>query len=164
MCGARGSPGIVLLYALVVCGAAAVQAQDLSALPSGWDHGSAFPAASERVTSDSFMASAGEIRPTAHPQDHDYPSYVLEAFSLDPTTWTESPAGEHLVVDMILSPTTAGNPVGLRRDETYPQSGSLAFDPLESTEVSAVVPVVGAIVLGMVWAGLIGWLHRRRAH
>jgi len=164
MCGARGSPVIVLWCALVVGGAAAVQAQDLSALPSGWDCNSALLAASERVTSDSFVAAAGEVRSNARPQDHDYPSYVLEAFSLDPTTWTQSPAGEHLVVDMILSPTTSGNPVGLRRDETHPQSGSLAFDPLESTEVSAVVPVVGAIVLGMVWAGLIGWLHRRRTH
>jgi hypothetical protein len=160
MCGARGSPEIVLWCALVVCSAAAVQAQDLSA----WDYGSALLAASERATSDSFMASAGEVRSNARPQDHDYPSYVLEAFSLDPTTWTQSPAGEHLAVDMILSPSTSDNPVGLRRDETHPQSGSLAFDPLESTEVSAVVPVVGAIVLGMVWAGLIGWLHRRSAH
>ena len=135
MCGARGSPEIVLWCALVVCSAAAVQAQDLSALPSAWNCNSAFPAASERVTSDSFVAAAGEVRPNARPQDHDYPSYVLEAFSLDPTTWTQSPAGEHLAVDMILSPSAVGNPVGLRRDETHPQSGSLAFDPLESTEV-----------------------------
>lgn len=164
MCSARGSPGIVLFCVLIVCSAVTVQAQDLSASPSGWDPSSALPAASDRVTSDFSMAAVTEVRPNARPQDHDYPSYVLEAFSLDPTTWTQSPAGEQLLVDMILSPTTAGNAVGLRRDETYPQSGSLAFDPVESTEVSAVVPVVGAIVLGMVWAGLIGWLHRRSAH
>ena len=77
MCGARGSPGIVLWCALVVGGAAAVQAQDLSALPSGWDCNSPLLAASERVTSDSFVAAAGEVRSNARPQDHDYPSYVL---------------------------------------------------------------------------------------
>ncbi len=180
MCGVRGNPGIVLLCAVVLC-SAAVRARNLRASSPDRDHDGTFTATSEGVMSDRFIAgsydppvhdivingTAAEIRPSARPRDHDYPSYIPEAFSFDPTTWTQSPpawpAGEQLLVDMILSPSTPDNTVGLRSDAAL-SSGSTAFDPLETTDVSAVVPVVGAVVLGMIWIGLVGWLHRRRGY
>jgi len=181
MCGARGNPGIVLLCAVVLC-SAAVRAQNLQTSSPDRDHGSMLMATSEGVMSDLFIAgssdppiydivlsgAAAEVWPGARPRDHDYPSYIPEAFSFDPSTWTQSPAvlppDEQLLVDMILSPSTPGTTVGLRSDATGLSSGSTAFDPLESTDVSAVVPVVGAVVLGMIWVGLVGWLHCRRAY
>lgn len=180
MCGPRGNPGIVLLCAVVLC-SAAVRGQNPRASSPDQDYDGTLMATSEGVTSDLYIAAASdppvdivlsgaaaEVRPGARRRDRDYPSYTLEAFSFDPSTWTQSPAvlppSEQPFVDMILSPSTPGNTVGLRSDAAYLSSGSTTFDPLETTDVSAVVPVVGAVVLGMIWVGLVGWLHRRRTY
>lgn len=181
MCGASGNPGIILLCAVVLC-SAAVRPQDVQASSPRWDHDSTLMATSEGVTSDFFISSssdptahdivlsgaAAETRPSVRARVYDYPLYILEAFSFDPSTWTQSPAelqaSEQLLMDAILSPSTLRGAMGRRSDATCLSSVPTAFDLLESAEVSAVVPVVGAVVLGMIWVGLVGWLGWRRAH
>lgn len=174
---------IVLSCVLVLCGAAAVRAQDLTVSPMSWDFGNVPVGTSSMVTFDLLSAGSNSLwvyayalieddtlgpplPPHACPDDPDH-SWSLGAFSFNPTTWQTFPivraAGEHAFVDVIFTPPAPGDYLAylfIQSNDGYPPPGPQVFLPLEGTGVSA-VPVPGAALLGVVGLSTVGCLRRR---
>lgn len=179
--------GFYAAVGVLLCGVAAVPAQDLSVSPTGWDYGNVVVGTSETVT---FNLLAGP--PTAvwtyyvvlnETQDFNPPyanpyawpeeerTYSLGAFSFGAFTFLdgygalprEMPNGDLVTFDVIFTPPGPGYYsvyLGVHSNDSILPPGPQAFFLLEGTGVSA-VPVPGALLLAGAGAGTLGLMRRR---
>ena len=183
MNGTHGRFGIVLSCVLILCGGAAVRAQDLTVSPMSWDFGNVPAATSSMVTFDLLSAGSSDswvyaialfeaptlgppLPPYACPDDV-VPSWSLGAFSFNPATWQTLPVtrqlGDHAFVDVIFTPPAPGDYLAylfIQSNDAYPPPGPQVFLPLEGTGV-AVVPLPGAALLALLGLSAAGCLRRR---
>lgn len=183
ICGARLSIAVVVFWAA----GTAVQAQDLSVSPMGWDFGAVVVGTSETVT---FNLLAGP--PTGvwvyqvvlnETQDFDPPcanpyawpeedrTYSLGAFSFGAFTFPDDPGipremlvGELVTVPVIFTPPSPGCYslcLGVHSNDSILPPGMEAFFLLTGRGVSATIPVPGALLLTAVGTGLFGMVRRR---
>lgn len=183
ICGVRLSIAVVVLLAA----GTAVQAQDLSVSPTGWDFGSVAVGTSETVT---FNLLAGPPSPVwtyqvvlNETQDFDPPcanpyawpeedrTYSLGAFSFGAFTFPDAPGipremsvGELVTVPVIFTPPSPGYYsvyLGVHSNDSILPPGTEAFFLLTGRGVSATIPVPGALLLTAVGTGLVGMVRRR---
>jgi hypothetical protein len=181
--------GFCAVAAVLLSGVAAVQAQDLSVSPTGWDYGSVLVGNSETVT---FNLAAGPPTavwvyqvvlndaldfdpPCANPfrWPDDERTYSFGAFSFGAITFLdayqglprEMPNGDLVTVDVIFTPPDPGYYsvfFGVHSNDSIDPPGMYAFFLLEGTGVAA-VPVPGALLLAGLGAGIVTMVRRRTA-
>jgi len=183
MRSARGSSRLVLLCSIVLCSAAVVCAQDLQVSPTGWDFGDVTVGNSEMVTFDLLAGWPSPLwiyviglngAPTLTGLDEldtdpYYGIWSLGAFSLNPLTFpiipAEVPVGVHNYVDVTFTPPSPGSYnawLYIFSNDSIDGPGMHAFLPLEGTGVPEVVPLPGAVLLGVIGMSCAGTLLRRR--